>query len=81
MSDCFPGVIDLDIGDGKTSEVSFIEPNYSMAYSVLAPLVTEAFAFLLSGDTEQAMKSLTEARQVIEVHSRFMGLIQTTERK
>ena len=46
--------------------VEFIPPNLGLAYSQIAPLVAEAFAFLQCGDTEKAMASLGRARGIVE---------------
>ena len=43
-----------------------IQPDPWLAFATLAPLVTEARAYLESGRPEAAMKSLNECRKIIE---------------
>ena len=57
--------------------IEYLAPDYGGAYAAIAPLVSEAFAFLKCERIEDAMKSLESARAVIEVASMMVCMIES----
>jgi len=64
----------VQIGDTR---VEFHDPDLGLAYSALAPLVSEAWAFLQCGKSEEALKSLRAARAVIETATMVVAVAET----
>lgn len=47
--------------------IEYHKPDLGLAYSVLAPKVAEAWAFLKAGKIPAATKALDEAKEVVDV--------------
>ena len=56
-------------------------PRLDIAYAQLAPLVSEAFAYMESGNTSAAAKTLREAKQLIDQMAFPFGRVQAIRRK
>tara|TARA_R110002073_G_scaffold20209_6_gene72819 strand:- start:2874 stop:3215 length:342 start_codon:yes stop_codon:yes gene_type:complete len=52
--------------------IEFLEIDSAAIYAALAPLVTEAHAYLESGNETEGMKALRRARDVVEMASNAM---------
>ncbi|GAA4465392.1 hypothetical protein [Novipirellula rosea] len=59
--------------------VQFMPMDAAAIYATLAPLVTEAHAYLESGNEVEGMKALAKAREVITIASNTMTSIQFVE--
>lgn len=49
------------------NRMEYHPPDMGLAYSHLAPLVTEAYAFMTCGDRDKCDESLKRAREVIKL--------------
>lgn len=62
----------VQIGDQR---VEYHKPDMGLAYAVLAPLVTEALAYLDAGNEKKGMAALRRAREVIDSAGLAMATI------
>ena len=62
--------------DGQRLE--FFEPNLTLAYAALAPLVTKAQALYRAGEDEDGYTALREAVTVIEQVTQVIGICKLT---
>ena len=58
------------------SRIEYHKPDLSLAYSALAPKVSEAWAFLRCGKIEEASEVLDGAQSVIDAVSRTSATIE-----
>lgn len=68
-----PRVSAIAIGDQR---IEYHKPDLTLAYSVLAPKVSEAWAFLRCGNIEEAKKAMASAQSVIDTAAMTSATIE-----
>ena len=76
MSENIPGLIDLEIDQDQRIEV--LPFDLSAAYANLAPLITEAHAYMECGNTAKGWECIAEARKMIERNTMMMYAVCCT---